>query len=660
MRMWREGLVRGARYALLTCAAYGALLPVSGPIWAQTRQTAGADEGLEEIVVTARRVEEKLQNVPTAITAITTKDLQEKQIFSLEDLGNSVPSVIIAPQMGSTAIPQMSIRGVTSGNLNPEIDSPIGIYVDGVYLARSVGAQFDLADLQRVEVLRGPQGTLFGRNAEAGAFNFITQGPSGVLDAHLEATFGNFDSKRIKATIDTPEFNGLSARLTVLHGERDGYVKNTTPGITVNLPEPFGPQRSTSTFGGDDTTALLAALHYVRDALTVDYKFDFTDDVTQAMPTQILGFDNTATGALAASIFAIQPSLGGKSDFGTTYITSRPGLTANDEIVIMGHALTVQYDIDDNLTVKSISAYRKDDEKGGMNFNEETLRAPPFLGGAPGELFCVLCSIAKRPQHQTSEELQLLGHEEKFDWIAGFFYFDEVGFQDNVTYILKSFAPVGPNIYSAGPLTAANFANGSLDQAENRSLAGYLHATAHLTDRLDLSAGVRYTSDHRFAAYWTGPYATPGLENSLSRDFSHTDYEVTATYTIMPDVNAYGRIATGYVAGGVFHLHPYNATTNTTYEAGIKSEWLDHRALLNLAVFEQDRTDIQVQGFQPGVGQFLANGGNEHTYGVELETSVRPLPGLTLHGALGYNHYPALLATGTTVTAPAVNELLPV
>ena len=228
------------------------------PVVAQSEQTAAVNStGLEEIVVTARRVQEKLQDVPTAITAISTKELEQQQILSVEDIGNTIPSLILQPQIGTAAVPQISIRGISSGTLNPEVDSPIGIYVDGVYLGRAVGSQFDLADLQQIEVLRGPQGTLFGRNAEAGAVNFITQGPTGVLDGRLETTFGNYNLKRVKATFDTPEFNGLSMRLTVLHAEQDGYVKNKTPGITIDLPEPFGPQTSTSTLGGNDTTALL-------------------------------------------------------------------------------------------------------------------------------------------------------------------------------------------------------------------------------------------------------------------------------------------------------------------------------------------------------------------------------------------------------------------
>jgi len=540
-------MVSRLRALLFACVA-----PISLNVaMAQETPLAPPTGGLEEIVVTARRVEEKLQDVPTAITAISSKELEAQQIFSVEDIGNTVPSLNMQPQIGTPAVPQIAIRGISNGSLNPEVDSPIGIYVDGVYLGRAVGSEFDLADLERIEVLRGPQGTLFGRNAEAGAINFVTQAPTGVYDGHLETTFGNYNLKRVKATFDTPEIDGLSMRVTVLHTEQDGYVKNTSPGVTLDLPAPFGPQTSTSTLGGNDTTAALFAARYVRDNLTIDYKFDFTDEITQAQPTEILGFDSTGNGGFAKSVFASQPSLGSTGNYSTSYRNSLASLTSNDEFVIMGHALTAQYDLTDALTLKSISSYRSNDEKGGLNFNDgNLLRDPAFLGGTPGELLCVICSIAKRPQHQYSEELQVLGHEDKFDWIGGLFFFDEKAFQNDATYILQGFTPVGHNIYSPGALSAADYTSGSLDEAHNRSLAAYVHATAHVTDQIDISGGIRHSEDYRYAAYWTGPDAIPGTSRNLSKDFSHTDFEFTASYKLMPDVNLYGRVATGYVGPG--------------------------------------------------------------------------------------------------------------
>jgi iron complex outermembrane receptor protein len=628
---------------------------------------AQADTGqLEEVTVTARRREEKLQDVPVAIAAIGNKELTDRQIFAVEDLSSQIPSVNVVPQNGTANMPIISIRGVSGGNLNPEVDSSIALYLDGVYIARSPGASFDMADLERVEVLRGPQGTLFGRNAEGGAISFITKAPTGEFGGHIETTFGDYDLKRVKASLNLPEINNIALKISVLHAERDGFVKNTTPGVTINVPQPFGPQTSTKTLGGDDTTGVMLAARYSGiDRLTVDYKFDFTSQFAEPEPDQVIAFD---TGAFGKTFFALQPLVGGQNIVTPQYRSSIAAFTSDDHYLIYGHNLTAEYAVDDNLSIKSITAYRMDQEGGGFNTNEGNLLISPFTtpgtGLVAGEISCLLCSIAKRSQHQWSEELQVIGTEERFDYIGGLFFFDERGFQDDVAYVLQSFKKVGPNALSPGPLTTADFTDGSLNRAQNRSVAAYLHGTFHATDYFDVAVGVRHTEDRRYAGYWTTtPYATPGAEflppgpgGTFAKDFSHTDYEVTGTYKIQPDVNVYARVATGYVSGGVLHGHPYDPTTNTTYEGGLKSEWLDRKLRLNVAVFEQDQTDLQVVEFTPEIGTFFTNSGNNHTYGLEIEALYIPIDGLTLSANLGYDHFG--LSNGLRIPQPDTTAFL--
>ncbi|MDB5397969.1 MAG: Catecholate siderophore receptor Fiu [Rhodospirillales bacterium] len=640
------------RWRLLGCAAL-VLLAGIPQARAQIQPVAApapdqASVGLEEITVTARRREEKLQDVPTAIAALNYKELTDRQILQVEDLGTTIPSVHIVPQNGTANIPQISIRGVTGGNLNAEVDSPIAMYIDGVYLARSGGASFDLADLERVEVLRGPQGTLFGRNSEAGAIHFISKAPTGEFGGHLETTFGNYNLRRVKATVDLPEFDNISLRISALHTERDGYIKNTTPGVTVQVPQPFGPQVSTKTLGDDDETGVMVAARYTSDNLIIDYKFDFTSQYAEAEAQHVVGFD---TGAFGKTIFDLQPLVGGQNVFGPGYRSSLPALTSDDHFMIYGHNLTAEYTIDDTLSLKSITAYRMVQEGGGFNTNEGDIIIAPFTvpgtGLVAGEISCLLCSIPKRSQHQISEELQLIGTEEKFDYIGGLYFFDERAFQNDVAYILKSFQQTAPNMLNPGPLTPADYLSGSLNRAQNRSVAAYLHGTFHVTDSFDIAGGLRHTEDRRYAGYWTTTvHATPGQEflppgpgGTFSKDFSHTDYEITGTYKLFPDVNIYGRVATGYVSGGVLHGHDYDPTTNTTYEMGLKSEWLDHKLRLNVALFEEDQTNLQVLQFNPNFGVFFINSGNNHTHGIEIEASYVPIAGLTLAADFGYDHF---------------------
>ena len=649
------------RVTLLATASL-AFLIAAPRVHAQTAPApvAAAPSGqLEEITVTARRREEKLQNVPTSIIALSTKELADRQINQVEDIATTIPSVHIVPQNGTPGIAQLEIRGVTGNNIDPEVDSPVALYIDGVYIARSTGVAFDLADLERVEVERGPQGTLFGRNAEAGAINFITKGPTGEYDGRLETTFGDYNLKRVKAVLDLPAFDDLSLRFSVLHTERDGYIRNTTPGITVDVPEPFGPQTSTPTLGDDNESGFMLAARYAIDNLTVDYKFDYTSQYLEAEAQHVVGFD---TGAFGKTIFDLQPLVGGQNVYGFGYRTAIPALTSDDHYIIYGNNLTANYSINDNLSIKNILAYRFQQQDGGFNTNEGDVLIAPFTGGGTelvaGEISCLLCSIAKRSQHQWSDELQVIGTQDTFDYIGGLYFFDEGAFQNDVAYILKSFKQTGPNTLNPGPLTPADYSSGSLARVWNRSYAAYLHGTYHVTDDFDFAAGYRYTVDRRYAGYWTTvvnaipgeEFLPPGPGGTFAKDFYHGDFELTGTYKLTPDANIYGRVASGYVAGGVLHGRPYQPQTNLTYETGIKSEWLDRTLRLNMAVFEQEQSNLQVLQFTPGIGEFFINSGDNYTHGVELEATYVPIAGLTLSADFGYDHFG--VSSGLRITQP--------
>jgi iron complex outermembrane receptor protein len=625
-------------------------------------ETAAAGGGLEEITVTARRREEKLQNVPISIYALSNKELADRQILQIEDIATTIPGVHIVPQNGTPGIAQVSIRGTTGNNIDAEVDSPVAMYVDGVYIARSTGVTFDLADLERIEVLRGPQGILFGRNAEAGAVTFVSKGPTGEYDGRLETTFGDYAQRRVKAVLDLPVNDQLALRFSVLHNERDGYIRNTTPGVTVLMPQPFGKQVSSDTLGGEDDTGFMLAARYTTDNLVIDYKFDYTSQYIEADAQHVVGIDAGSSGDFTKLIYGFQPALGGTNFVGTAYRSAIPAWTSPDHYMIYGHNLTANYSVNDNLAIKSITAFRFQQQGGGFNSNEGNITIAPFTapgtGMVGGEQMCLLCSIAKRSQHQWSEELQVIGTGEIFDYTGGLYFFDERAFQNDVAYILKSFKQVGPKTFDPGPLTPADYASGSIDRVQNRSYAMYLHGTYHVADDFDFDAGVRQTWDRRYAGYWTkGVNAIPGQEylypgpgGTFAHDFSNTDFEVKGVYKFTPDINVYASISSGYVAGGVLHGHPYEPQTNLTYEVGLKSEWLDHRLRFNLTAFEQEQSNLQVLQFQPNFGVYFINSGNNYTHGVEMEAQYVPIRGLTLTADFGYDHFG--VSNGFRITQP--------
>jgi iron complex outermembrane receptor protein len=627
------------RSLLLACVAPCAL---SGAAMAQDAAPA-ASNGLEEVVVTARRVQENLQAVPIAITAFTATELQEQQILNFGDIANNVPNLNLQTQFGEPATPFITIRGFSNGTLNPSVDSPIGLYVDDVYIGRAVGAAFDLADLEQLEVLRGPQGTLFGRNATGGALSFHTKKPTGEFDAHLETSFGDYGLKRVKATVDTPEVNGFAARLTVLHTENDGYVTNSAAGHSYVLPDPFGTITGANSFGENDETGVALAVSYTGiDKLRLDYKFDFTNQVQSQLATQALGF--ASTDSFQQTLVTNQGPA--NVPVSTSRLGSVPlGFESPGNLMVIGHSLTAAYDLTDTISLKNIVAYRTmREDTGGNEIDGGTYVGTPLtaatLGIPVGAPWTLIDGLARRAQHQTSEEFQVIGNMDWLSWIAGFYYFNEVGYQNDP--IFSGFYGTGiltPSALAASVASPAAYQLGAIDGADNTSYAGYAHATAHVIDQVDLAAGVRYTNDQRVYDRYNPGSAVPILHDAPS--FYHTDWDVSATYKFTPDISLYGKVATGYVAGGALGLYAFKPETNLSYEVGLKSEFLDRRLRFDLVGFSEHVKNEQVTEFAAPYGTYIINGNSETINGVELETRAIVLPGLQLTANFGYQRTPS-------------------
>jgi iron complex outermembrane receptor protein len=626
------------RSLLLGCVAPCAF--ASMPAAAQDTQPAANSGGLEEVVVTARRVQENLQSVPTAITAFTAQDLKDQQILSFGDIANNVPNLNLQTQFGEPATPFITIRGFSNGTLNPSVDSPVGLYIDDVYIGRAVGSAFDLADLEQLEVLRGPQGTLFGRNATGGALSFHTKKPTGQFDAHLDTSFGDYGLKRVKATVDTPEFAGFAARLTVLHSENDGYVKNSQAGRTTVLPDPFGTVHAADSFGENDQTGVALAISYrAIDRLTLDYKFDFTNQVQSQLATQGLGFADTD--AFQQALVADQGP--GRVPVSLTRQGTLPlGFNTPGNLTVMGHSLTAQYELTDDIRLKSITAFRTmREDTGGNAIDGGTWIGTPFtaatLGIPVGTPWTLASSIARRTQHQWSEEAQVIGNMGDFDWIAGFYYFNEIGYQnDPVLSGLFGSGILTPAALKAELLSPGAYILGTIDGADNTSLAGYAHGTYHLWDAIDISAGLRFTNDQR-----SYDHLSPGNVFSQNADFYHTDWDASITYKFTPDVNVYAKASTGYLAGGSLGGFNFKPETNASYEIGLKSEFFDHRLRANLVGFYEHVRNVQITEFDTTHGSYIINGGGENIQGVELETRAIVAPGLQLTANYGYSRTPS-------------------
>ena len=542
---------------------------------------------LEEVVVTAQKREESLQETPIAITAFSTRDLEGQRISNVMDLANKVPSLNLVPFAGTRVAPNLFIRGM--GNLNTQStnDMATGIYIDGVPVGRGIGLAADFADLERIEVLRGPQGTLWGRNTTAGAINFVTRKPSNEFSGSVQLTAGSWKERSGRASINVPFNDKLFARISYMRTENDGWVDNhASLQNQINFNEDH-----------EKEAIKLAVRYEVNENFTMDYGYDSS--------SMIYGnhFYQIVDGPLA---------VGGRQEDATPGL----GLSPSDTDV-SGHNLTLTWSIGD-LTLKSITAYRDLDSKTHMNFID------------------IFTQDRTMNQDQLSQELQIIGDspDGRLRYVAGLFYIKE----------------------EADETLLSSFAGGALlddwsVQAEARSTAVFGQVTwtpPILEDRLELTLGLRYTDDSREAdKIYTNPGFTPaitGLALQGDTSFNSLDPMLTLAYAFSDNINGYLKFSTGYRAGGfntqstpAFFSAGFDQEEVKAYEIGLKSKLFNNRASLNIAAFQNDYKDLQVdQARTPPIFVDTLNAGEATIKGLELEGSAILTTGLSVNFFYAY------------------------
>ena len=657
-------------------AAASVLALTTAPAYAQDAAPAAGAGGLEDIVVTAQRREENLQKVPVAVTALTAAALDNARITNVNNLSGYAPNVQISNQ-GQQSTPTIQIRGINSGTSDNAVDPKVGIYLDGVYIGRSVGAIFDLADLERVEMLRGPQGTLFGRNSTGGAISLISAAPTGEFGISQQLSYGNYNAFRARTIVNLPQMGPLSLKVSYLHDQMEGDVKNLLGGkkIDLSLRQPgFGTLTYANRLGEKNVDALqVAARIDASDNLKIDYRFDYTDSNTVGRATQLLGPTGDGTGALAGAILQFQgpvplgggnvyPGTGGITNLGRKRLDAVANASSNEHVVTQGHNLAIAWDVDDVLTVKTITAYRKFKQDpyiydlgstGGLRFSATQLGAvlaagqnpaaiagvfdPDNQPGANDSLFTLLTSRSTR-QKQFSQEVQFIFNWDRFDLTSGVFYFHE---NSPATSVLGIFQPVVNGVVVPTPLDNVFGSGVTATRAVNDSMAGYGQLTWHATDQIDVAFGARYTIDDRATSLYSlagaaGSTLVPGRTYKTS--YEKLNYTGILTYRPTDDVTTYAKIATGYVAGGILGGIPYDPESLTSYEVGVKSKLLDNRLRANLSAFYSDYKDLQIQTFVGGVQRF-ENAGKARIWGVEGEFQAAPIDGLTIDANFGYTNF---------------------
>jgi iron complex outermembrane receptor protein len=655
--------------SLVTCSAAAA---------AQTAPPAAKDDPaatqLGEVVVTAQRREESLQKVPVAVTAFSAQQIEQLRVVNVRKLDAVAPNLQINNQ-GSQSNPTVVIRGVASGVSNNAVDPKVGIYIDGVYIGRSVGSLFDLADIQRVEVLRGPQGTLFGRNATAGAISIVTAAPTGVFDGHGTASIGNEGQRRVKFSVDLPRVGPFSARISFLHDQIDGYASNLLAGRTIDLSlrDPtFGTLRYADSLGARRVNGGGLAVRGDFGDFRADYRFDYTDSRETGYPMQTFGPLTDSTGPLVTAILALQPLTGGITNLATSPLDAVAAATSEEHVVTQGHSLTLDYHVSDEITLKSITAYRVFTQdpmifdlgaSGGLRLSANQFYAlllgnitgaggvlDPANAPGPNDSFFTLLSARSTSQRQFSQEVQLQYTGDRWSLISGLFFFHE---NSPASDILGVFQPVVNGVVITNPVLDPIFGSGlTQTRAINSSYAAYGQATFHVTDTIDLTGGLRYTEDNRrniITAISGGQGAELGIGDYKAR-FHKLNYTAIATWRPESHTTTYAKVSTGYVSGGILSGIPYGPESLTAYELGLKTTMLDNRLRANLAGYYNDYKNLQVQNFANGRQEFQ-NAGSAKIQGFEAELEAIPIQGLDLSGNVGLSdfHYDQYIVNGVDI-----------
>ncbi|MFT3668770.1 MAG: TonB-dependent receptor [Pseudoxanthomonas sp.] len=599
--------------------AIGCVLLSSVPVaWAQDAAPAASTPAtnattLDSVKVTARKREETLQDVPVAVTAFTPETLDKLNIKDLGDLDAQVPNLTVYAARGSTSTVTAYIRGVGQADPLWGVDPGVGIYLDDVYIARPQGALLDVFDVERIEVLRGPQGTLYGKNTIGGAIKYISRGLPQETTGFASVTVGNYNQLDVKAALGGEiggKDSGLRGRVAVASMNRDGFGENTYTGQEVSDKE---------------INAIRAQLGaYSEDDFDVQFAFDYMDD---------------QSGVRGAKMLAPNPLAPAYPPTSDPY-DIRSGMKNINDTEMKGASVTVNWRPSDDWAFKYVAAKRESDTETNIDFDT-----------TPRPLVDVRAFYS---DSQVSQELQAnYDGGGRARGVMGLYWFNgDAGGQ-----VLN---------YFWNPLLATGLTNPLFGDTQGvvntKSIALYADWTFDLTDRLKLDVGARYTDEDKHAIALNRFYTSTQYDTSWGTaanfnktvNFKNVSPKVSLDFQITPDIMVYGLASRGFKSGG------YNIRANTTavprsgepfddesvdsFEIGSKMSFLDQRLFLNLSAFHNKYEDIQLSvftsytlpnGSQSFFGDFT-NAGKGTVNGVEVEYQFLPTANWLISGNLAW------------------------
>lgn len=590
---------------------------VTLPVLAQTAPDATSQKSsdaksnpktLQTVTVTAERRTQNLQEVPASVTAFDSAELSRRGMDNVRDLSGAAPGLLVVATPAATLQAGISMRGAAQVNPALFFDPPVSMYVDGVYYGKNSGAVFDLVDLERVEVLHGPQGTLYGRNTYAGAVNFITHKPTGMFNGTAEIDLGNYGAATGKVAMDLPAIGKLKASVGGQINRRDGWV-NMEPGSSVSQMNNTHKQSS-----------FIDLLLDATSNLSFNYRFDH-HEVNQYPPFgQVIKSDFEA-------LFGI-PGVDARSGRQTTGAVDAPTL---ERMNMDGHSFHATWDMGAAGTLKYIYGHRK------MTYFQ-TL-------DLDGTILPIAQTSESPNRYQlTSNELQWLGQWGKFDWVAGLYKFSDHGFTDNP----QSFFFGASNYNSRyGFATDAKAMYGQIDYKP--------------TDRWTLTVGARRGYERKIGYRFE---VGPGIDippTQARTSAGATTPVASVSYQASRNVMLYGRYAEGFKGGGfngeaitlVDSITPFRPEKKKSLEVGVKSVLLGGKLRVNADLFHERNSDLQEAVFTAAgsASSNIVNVGKSHDEGLELESEALVSTNLKLRVNYSYLHekYDEFMQLGVNV-----------
>ncbi|MFT7287866.1 MAG: iron complex outermembrane receptor protein [Halieaceae bacterium] len=553
---------------------------------------------IEEVIVTAQKRSESVQQIPLAVTALSSGMLDERGITDISSMTASVPGMHFG-QSGNNV--RITIRGIGTEQTTVTGDPGVAFHIDGVYQARSSAGNALFYDLARIEVLRGPQGTLYGRNATGGSINLISNAPDEELGGELEGQIGNYGQQRLRGVLNTPLIdNKLLLRVSGQYENRDGFYENQTPGADDLTDMDSLNLRGQLLYMASDTFDALLSVNYGSDGGA--------------------GWGAKAIGAYPAPPpFFINPKLAKATPNPDDPWKIRTNGLADRDNSRQGATVILNWDLG-AVALKSITAWQDNEV--------DTFRDLDFSDAD------ILNENSSQDSRQYSQEIQLSSTgAEALEWVIGLYWLNE---ETDADYWLSdkgeglSTFPFFPGI-DVGLAEPAYFGNASTTETD--SVGAFGQASYQISDAFKLTAGLRYSKDEKKSDIFRKGFTAPAGSNFIKEDdWSSVTWKLGADWFITEDSMLYASVSTGFKSGGFLQIEaadPYDEEEIIAWELGAKNRFFNNQLQANISAYFYEYTDMQLRTIRD-LASIVSNAGEAEMKGVELELTARPSDALQL------------------------------